>query len=185
MPGQLCILWESTTKSSSPRHVTHSVCHKMRHLQAYKESEKITSITGRKIILDGLEMRELMNSVHKNLRAWLYVCERALESKDVEESGMQIVAEHGGRHTIFKEETTPNGANWRSWTPENDGCREGTRKDACQKTQRKNTEKHRGPVNSGTTSIYRQAVGSQGERRKQSGEITVKSSPAPNRIHKF
>lgn len=128
---------------------------------------------------------ELMNSVHKNLRAWLYVCERALESKDVEESGMQIVAEHGGRHTIFKEETTPNGANWRSWTPENDGCREGTRKDACQKTQRENTEKHRGPVNSGTTSIYRQAVGSQGERRKQSGEITVKSSPAPNRIHKF
>lgn len=105
MPGQLCILWESTTKSSSPRHVTHSVCHKMRHLQAFKESGKIKSTTRRKIILDGLETRELMNSVHKDLRAWLYVCERALESKDVEESGMQIVAEHGGRHTYLKKKT--------------------------------------------------------------------------------
>lgn len=53
------------------------------------------------------------------------------------------------------------------------------------KTQRRNTEKHRGPVNPGTASVCRQAVGSHGERRKQSGEITVKSSPAPNRIHKF
>lgn len=52
-----------------------------------------------------------MKSAYKDLRARFEVCETALESKDVEKSGMQIAAEHGDRHTAFKKENTPNGAN--------------------------------------------------------------------------
>lgn len=40
-------------------------------------------------------------------------------------------------------------------------------------TEEKPKEKSRGPVNA-TASVYRQAMGSQGERRKQSGELRVK-----------